>query len=367
MKPKRSFLGDEKYLSLIIPVFTLTCFGILFVYSSSTIYSFEKYNDEFLFLKKHLVFVLTAFLGLYLTLKIPFSFFLKYTPFLYLGFLLLCALTLVPHIGHKVGGAARWIKVFGYQLQPSEFLKIFTLLFASTLLTKYQNRLMPLWLLSPSFFVLLLQPDFGSCVVLALSLLAVLFVHGIPKRYFIGLLGFTALASVLLIFTKAYRLKRILSFIDPYADPLGKGFQVIQGFVAVASGGLAGKGLGESSQKLFFLPEAHTDFILAVIAEETGFLGVLSLSFLYFVFFLSLLKILLTLKDETLKLALTGFLVLMASTTLINMGVVAGVLPTKGLPLPFISSGGSALLANFFVLGLIFHIVRKQDSSSQAL
>ena len=347
---------------ILIPAFALSCFGLLFVYSSSTIYAFEKYNDEFLFLKKHSAYLILGCFALICGLKIPLDFMIKHAYKIYGAAFIICCITLTPWLGKKAGGAARWLKLGPFQFQPSEFLKISSIILVTYLIQKYQKRLIFLWPLLLSFVILLLQPDFGSTVVLILSILCCLYIAGLSRKYFLGLLVSLIPILIILVFTKAYRLQRLLSFLDPYADPLGKGFQVIQSFVAVAHGGVLGQGLGESQQKLFFLPEAHTDFILAVIAEETGFIGVFAIFALYGVFFFSILKILL--KTKKYEVLLTGLLSLLFFSMIINTGVVSGLLPTKGLPLPFISSGGSALMANFFILGLILQISNYESKNA---
>lgn len=205
----------------------------------------------------------------------------------------------------------------------------------------------------------MLQKDLGTTIVILSGYLSVLFMNGLQKKYIAGIFGALFSGFVLAVLAEPYRIARVMTFLNPFKDPLGAGFQVIQSFVAVANGGLFGRGIGESQQKLFFLPEAHTDFILAVITEEMGFLGVLVLAILYCVLYYAILRLILCAKTLSERLLASGYFSMLAVTTVINMGVVAGALPTKGLPLPFISNGGSALIANYFIIGLMAQISRR--------
>jgi cell division protein FtsW len=247
----------------------------------------------------------------------------------------------------------------GFQLQPSEFLKITSILFFAGSLTKPKFRWTSLLPLLLAFGVLLKQPDFGTTVILFVGMASVLFFYGIPKRYFFGGLALLIPVMGALAIAAPYRLKRLVAFLDPFSDPLGSGFQVIQSFVAIASGGLFGKGLGGSQQKLFFLPEAHTDFILSVIGEEMGFIGLLIIFLIYGILFYSILQVLIAVHEPFQRMVTAGLLTMLAASTLVNMGVCAGLLPTKGLTLPFISSGGSSLVANLFSIGILAQIHAK--------
>jgi cell division protein FtsW len=338
------------------PVIALLSFGLLFVYSSSSVYAGQKYGDEFIFAKKQLLYIIPGIFAAFIGARFPLSRIREQASILFFATVALTALTLVPGIGKKILGASRWISLGGFQLQPSEFLKIATVLFFAKILADKQIQLWRCVLVFFSFLVLWKQPDFGSSIILLAGLLAVLFFRGVPKRYFFGGVALLIPLVGILAIAAPYRLKRLITFLDPFADPLGSGFQVIQSFVAIASGGLFGKGLGGSQQKLFFLPEAHTDFILAVIGEEMGFVGLAIIMLIYGMLFFSLLQVLVAVKCQFSKMLTAGLLTMFASSTLINMGVCAGLLPTKGLTLPFISSGGSSLVANLFAMGLLAQI-----------
>jgi cell division protein FtsW len=375
-KPERlgffSLYGGQ---ALWFPVLALTALGLLFVYSASSVYAGQKYGDEYLFFKKQLMFLVPALVCAFLGMRIKISFFDRYAGRLFLGALVMTFLTKAPYIGKKVLGASRWIQIGGFQIQPSEFLKVAAVIFASYLLAKHPRRVLHLWPIGVAFVALLLQPDFGSTMILVSGLTAMIFLHGIPIRFFTtgALLALPALTGIMI--AAPYRVKRLVTFLDPFADPLGSGFQIIQSFVAIANGGLFGKGLGGSQQKLFFLPEAHTDFILAVIAEEMGFAGVVVVAAIYALLFIAMIQLIKRVSSHRERLLGTAIFTMLAASTIVNMGVVAGLLPTKGLPLPFVSSGGSSLLASFFMMGILSQIHRnavlggsegKADSADKA-
>lgn len=363
---------------LWIPVLALSGFGILFVYSASSVYSLQTYGNEFFFAKKQALFLIPSFIAALLGAKIPLEFFYKHIKFIFFIFVILTFATHFSHIGRRVSGAPRWLNLGPFSIQPAEFLKAFVLIFMVYLTSKLNSPTVinPNHEVKSSFykkyekvilyFCLLLAPiaiisqkDLGTTLVVVAGCLAILFMNGLPKRFFAAIFGLICSSVVLAIILEPYRISRIMTFLNPFKDPLGAGFQVIQSFIAVANGGVFGRGIGESQQKLFFLPEAHTDFILAVITEEMGFIGVLVLAILYGVLYYAILRLILYAKTQSDRLFASGVFTMLVLTTIINMGVVAGALPTKGLPLPFISNGGSALIANFFIIGLLSQISKR--------
>lgn len=350
---------------LWLPVFALTGLGILFVYSASSVYAGTNFGNEFYFVKKQLIFLIPALLAGFLGALIPANFYLRHIKTFFVGSLIITLATHLPGLGRRVGGASRWLHVGSVSIQPAEFLKIFTLLFLVSILTVKTVPVKTRWtyalLLLMAPVAIILQKDLGTTVVVLAACAAILFMNGLAKRYFFTLGAFACTGLTLAILTEPYRIKRIMTFLNPFKDPLGSGFQIIQSFVAVANGGLFGRGIGESQQKLFFLPEAHTDFILAVIAEEMGFLGVFALAALYGILFYAILRLVLVGQDHRERLIATGVFAVFVITTIINMGVVAGALPTKGLPLPFISNGGSAIISNYFMIGLVSQFVYRNS------
>lgn len=361
---------------LWIPVLALTGFGILFVYSASSLYSLQFYNDEFYFAKRQALFLIPSFIAAFIGARLPFEVLYKYIKPLFVLCLLATFATHLPHIGRRVSGAPRWLNLGPVSIQPADFLKVFSILFLVSMLTQkiqfnptlpwYKNFRVwfPIVGLAIAPVAIISQKDLGTTIVVIFGYLAVLFINGLPKRYFAGIFGLLSGGLVIAVLAEPYRIARIMAFLNPFKDPLGTGFQVIQSFVAVANGGFWGRGIGESQQKLFFLPEAHTDFILAVITEEMGFVGVLVLAILYCVLYYAILRLILYGRSFQDRLLASGCFAMLALTTIINMGVVAGAFPTKGLPLPFISNGGSALIANYFVIGLMSQISRRIYKSS---
>ena len=328
---------------------------MLFVYSASSIYALENFGNEFLFVKKQALAVAGGFFAAAIGLTLNLDFLLSKAKWIFALGVLALVLTHIPGIGHNVNGASRWIKIGPYTTQPAEFAKAATAVFAAMALSKATivreafRGILPVIIVFP---LLLKQPDFGSSVVILSAVTLMLFIAGLPMRFFAA--GFVALVPVLtsLLVFFPYRLRRLVSFLDPFADPLGSGFQVIQSFLAVASGGLFGKGLGNSTQKLFFLPEAHTDFVVAVIGEEMGFAGVFVLIAMLSLLFFALINILQSLENRAHMMLCTGLFALLSGNTLVNLGVVVGLLPTKGLPLPFVSAGGSSYVLSMFAIGV---------------
>lgn len=378
---------------LWIPVLALTGFGILFVYSASSVYSLQTYGNEFYFAKKQALFLIPSFIAAFIGAKIPLEFFYKYVKYIFILLVTLTFATHLPHIGRRVSGAPRWLNLGPFPIQPAEFLKTFTLMFMVFLCSKFsstespeltpQNKsskklkyfgnasivklqsnkkksiILNFMLLALAPISIIAQKDLGTTLVVVCGCLSILYMNGLPKRFFAAIFGFLIFAIFTAIIMEPYRIARVMTFLNPFKDPLGAGFQVIQSFVAVASGGIFGKGIGESQQKLFFLPEAHTDFILAVITEEMGFVGVLVLAVLYSVLYYAVLRLILYARTHRDRLFSAGVFAMLVLTTIINMGVVAGALPTKGLPLPFISNGGSALIANYFIIGILSQISKR--------
>lgn len=338
---------------LWFPVLALSAFGLLFVYSASSVYAGENFGDEYYFAKRHLVSIFVGIGAACAGLTLSIDFLIRHSRLIFCATLVLMAMTLLPPLGYSVNGASRWLRWGGLSLQPAEWAKIACILFAARTLSLRPRHPLKLLPVAGLFPVLLLQPDFGTTAVICFSLTIMLFVHGTPLRYFLWSLVVALPAIIGLILFAPYRMRRLITFLDPFADPLGSGFQVIQSFLAIASGGWFGKGLGNSTQKLFFLPEAHTDFVVAVIGEEMGLAGILVLTALFALFFFAAIVIVTSLTDRTHRLLATGLVALAAGNTIVNLGMVVGLLPTKGLPLPFVSAGGTAYIFSLFTVGLL--------------
>ncbi len=280
--------------------------------------------------------------------------------------LLLMALVLLPGIGANINGARRWFTLFGLTLQPVELLKPVLMIYMAYYMATFPERLKQfstglapmLVVLCVTVILLLLQPDFGNAALLALLCLCMWFVGGIPMRHLILLLSGALPIGTIILLAEPYRMQRILSFMDPWADSLGSGYQLVQSMIAFGAGGAWGAGIGQGVQKLFYLPEPFTDFISAVLAEETGLVGTLSLIALFGMVLWRGMRLAWHVKDAYRRLLVLGCVVLLAATFLINMGAAMGIMPTKGMPMPIMSYGGSALLGTCLLLGLIFSVQR---------
>jgi cell division protein FtsW len=280
---------------------------------------------------------------------------------------ILLVLVFVPKIGISAGGARRWLRLWPSTFQPSELVKLSMVIFLARYMSlpayrtdSFRSFMIPVALMGLFQLIFLKQPDFGAAMSLCLLTIAMLVLSGMRLRY-IMLLGLLLVPVSVKLLMEPYRLKRILAFLDPWKDPQGAGFQLVQSFIALGSGGLTGVGLGESKQKLSFLPESHTDFIFSLVGEELGFIGVFSLVGLFLVLFLRGISIANRTKDLFGYYLASGLSMMIALQALINFSVTAGLVPTKGLPLPFVSYGGSSLLINMMAIGILLRLSRGED------
>lgn len=346
----------------------LIAVGIVMIYSASAIYAMDKMKDPNYFLIRHLVYLgMGTFLS-WVASKVNYQALRKHAKHVLIAAVVLLVLVLVPHVGSSAGGARRWFKFLGFSFQPSEFLKIAIIFYMADFLDRkkdalddLKHTLLPaLLVLGVSAGLILKQPDLGTAVTVSLVVLVLFFGAGVRLRYLGGIAAAAVPALLYLMLAKPYRRKRILAFFHPWDDPRGVGFQIVQSFLALGSGGLFGLGLGGSQQKLFFLPESHTDFIFSIIGEELGFVGAASVVALFMVFVFSGMVIVFRSKSFFSQLLALGLVSLVGFQAVINIGVSIGALPTKGLSLPFISYGGSALIMNMVVLGLLLNISREK-------
>ncbi len=287
--------------------------------------------------------------------------------------LALLVLVLLPFVGTQMNGARRWFSVFGLTLQPVELFKPVLILYMAHYMASYPDRLVRfasglapmLVVLGISIGLLLLQPDFGNSALLAMVCLGMWFVGGVPLRQLLAIIGTMLPLGAVVLVAEPYRLRRLLSFVDPWADPLGSGYQLVQSMLAFGAGGVRGAGLGQGVQKLFYLPEPFTDFIAAVLAEELGLIGTLALIITFAILLWRGFLLAAHTCDPFARLLTTGCMLLLGATFLINMGAAMGILPTKGMPMPLMSYGGSALLGNCALLGLVFSVQRHQPRNSR--
>lgn len=337
------------------------------VYSSSFIFATEQFQNGLHFFGKQSLALSIGLFFLFLVAWIPTQNWIRFFPFIWGVGVLGLALTLIPGVGVSVGGSRRWLNLGLTRFEPSELVKIlvpwlFAFLYSHWDEADHWTKRPPAWMLwlSP-LFLLLLQPDFGTFALIIFILLLMLFVVGFAWKYFAWMAVCLIPAFTFLIVRYPYRLARVLAFINPWADPANSGFQLIQSLLSVRNGGFWGQGLGAGQGKLFFLPEAHTDFTLAVLAEETGFLGVCIVFALYGFVFLRSLQIGLNARDNTQRLVVLGVSFLFGLNTLFNIAVVLGMLPTKGLTLPFLSYGGSSLICYCIAFGWVLNVERQSE------
>jgi len=366
-------MGEEMWsplpahVQLWLEVSFLILAGLIMIYSSSSMMALQRYGDSAYFLKRQMLWV---FLGVSIMIVFSRVSYEKYKAWvgpLLLASLAALVLVLIPSIGTEVNNARRWFRVGSFQLQPAEFVKVIWVIYLSVSISKKQDRIrqfsigyLPHVLMCAVFSALLLkQPDFGMTVILAFMTAVMLLVGGVPVLYLLSIVPIAGAAAYKFVYLVTYRWERVTAFLDPWTDHLASGYQLIQAWIAVGSGGFWGKGLGASQQKLGYLPEAHTDFILAVMGEEMGFVGIAFMCLAFLLLFHTGMTISRNAPDFMGSVMALGLTLLITVQALINMGVVLGLFPTKGLTLPFVSYGGSAFTANCLAVGILMNIARK--------
>ena len=345
----------------------LLSIGIVMIYSASAIYALDRMGDSSYFIKRHLAYLAVGTVLAFWIASVNYQDLRKHTLPILGTALVLLVVVLIPHVGHSTGGARRWFKVLGFSFQPSEFLKIALIFYMADYLERKKGTLsdikhtvLPaLFVLGASAGLILKQPDLGTAVTIALVMLILFFAAGFHIKYLLVIVVAAIPSLAYLMLAKPYRRKRILAFFHPWDDPRGVGFQIIQSFLALGSGGIFGVGLGKSQQKLFYLPESHTDFIFSIIGEELGFMGASAVILLFIIFIFAGMVIVFRARNLFSQLLSLGLISLISIEATINIGVSIGALPTKGLSLPFISYGGSALLANMAALGLLVNVSKE--------
>jgi cell division protein FtsW len=350
---------------LLAAVAGLAGLGVVMVFNVSYFYAQAHYGDPFLFFRKHLVSLALGAVALFLASRLRLDLLERWANVLLLLNLAALLVVLIPGIGAERGGARRWLVAGGFSLQPSELTKLAIVLFLARWLSRereavrrWSGLFTPLAVVGAAAGLVLLQPDFGSAVIFAALLLLMLFVGGARAVHLLGLGAAGAAALGLLATVAEYRVRRLLCFLDPWQDSQGCGFQLVQSLIALGSGGVAGVGLGQSRQKMFFLPEAHTDFILALVGEELGLCGVLLVLLLFALIAARGFRIAARHPDSFARLLAFGLTLVVVLGAVVNVGVVLGLLPTKGLPLPFVSYGGSAMLGAMLSAGVLVALSR---------
>ena len=349
---------------LLVLIAALLGVGIIAVYSASAMASEATYGGSSHFILTHL-FAMVLGIGLAIgCLMVPYATVRRSAGWLLLLSILL--LILVDLFGQEVGGARRWFHIWRWSLQPSELAQLSLIVYLADFLARRTERIQDFWrgLLPPLLVtgftagLVLIQPDLGTTIVMGAVAILLFCVAKARWQHLTLLIGVAVVVFGVLIAGEEYRRQRILAFLDPWADPRGNGYQILQSYFAMASGGFAGLGVGASLQKLFFLPSAHTDFIFAIIGEELGLLGATAVILLLGLFLACGMKIAIAAQDLFSKYLVCGLVGMIGFEAMVNIAVVTGMLPTKGLPLPLISYGGSSMLINLLACALIVHASR---------
>lgn len=355
---------------IIVAVIILMILSLFMIYSASYVWAEYKFNNEFKYVINQGIFVIIGIIMMFIISNINTDIYYKYASLILFSCLIFLILVLIPGIGIVRNGSRSWFGIGSFSIQPSEFSKIGLIIFTSKYLSKsnkflknYKEGVFPiLFILFLIFGLIMLEPDFGTGMIIVLSIIALLFVAGVNIRFFIGLGILGVIGIVILIVIAPYRMDRITSFLNPWNDPLGTGFQIIQSLYAIGPGGLFGVGYLNSRQKNFYLPEPQTDFIFSIIAEEFGIVGALTILVLFAIILIRCIKI--SLKQENLfqKYLSFGLTFQLIIQVIINLSVVIGLIPVTGVTLPFLSYGGSSLLTSLIGIGIILNISKNQEN-----
>jgi cell division protein FtsW len=348
----------------LISLTILVIVGVIMVFSSSYIFAKEHYGTSVYFFLKQLIFVSVGAFGAWIISRTKFSFWVKYAFFIHLISTFLLLLPFMPGMGKVVKGAYRWIQLGSIGFQPGELIKYTSLMAALAFFDNFnrmdkQSRMIHATGLIAPLIILLLQPDFGTFTICFILMTFVCYLSAFPRRYFYYTIFGGIVTGIPILLMQSYRVKRLFAFLDPWKNAQTSGFQIIQSYLAFANGSVWGQGLGNSNEKLFYLPEAHNDFIFSVMGEELGFMGVFFVVGVFLLLIYFGFRLALSLNDRKGTILISSVVFTLGLQVVLNMGVVLGLLPTKGLNLPFISYGGSSLICNFFGIGLILATVRQ--------
>ncbi len=340
------------------------------IYSASSIWAEYKFHDSFHYVKQQALFTVAGFILMYMISKIDYKVYFKKANIILGICLLLLILVLIPGIGSVRNGSRSWFGIGPFGIQPSEFTKLALIIFTSKYLSKsnkflksYKHGVFPILLIAILCFgLIMLQPDLGTGLVLMMSIIALLFIAGVNMKFFYGIGIIGIIGICILIAIAPYRMDRITSFLDPWKDPLGTGFQMIQSLYAIGPGGLLGQGFLNSRQKHFYLPEPQTDFIFSIICEEFGVVGCILVCALFMIVFYRGIKIALRTKNTFAKYLAFGMIFQMIFQASMNLCVVIGLIPVTGVTLPFLSYGGSSLLISMISIGILLNISKSSNN-----
>ena len=359
-------MKKDFYKILFFMIVLLSIFGLLMIYSASSVWALYKFNDSFHYIKYQSIFFIIGIILMFFISKVDYKLYYKYSNIILLISFILLILVLIPGIGSIRNGSRSWFGIGSLGIQPSEAAKISLIIFTSKYLSnssnyinKYFKGIIPILLITLLFFgLIMLQPDLGTATIIFISIIMILFIAGADMKFFIGggILG--VIGVVFLIIIAPYRVDRITSFLNPWKDPLGTGFQMIQSLYAIGPGGLLGNGYLNSIQKHFYLPEPQTDFIFSIITEEFGVVGAIIVILSFGIILYRGIKISLNSNDAFGKYLSFGILFQLIFQAIMNLSVVVGLIPVTGVTLPFLSYGGSSLLVSMLSMGIILNISR---------
>ncbi|OGC33787.1 cell division protein FtsW [candidate division WOR-1 bacterium RIFOXYB2_FULL_48_7] len=350
----------------LFAVLSLLAIGGLMIFSASPVMGM-KYGDSFYFIKRHLFYLLLGLAAFYYGFKIDLETVKRHAQTIFIIAVGSLALVFIPGVGRSVLGASRWIELGFISFQPSEFIKLATVIFLAKWLTDkqivirdfFRGLLPPLMFFGVIGLLIIKQPDLGTALTIGATVFLMLFVAGAQIKQLAGLCLAGIIGVLGLSVTSPYRLRRLVAYLDPWKDPQGAGFQIIQSLLAVGSGGVFGLGLGASKQKFYYLPQQFTDFIFAILCEELGLIGGAAVVVLFITFAGRGFKIALSSNDQFKVLLASGIVAWITIQAMINIMVVVGIVPTTGIPLPFISYGGTATIINLFAVGMVLNVSRK--------
>ncbi|NWL86810.1 MULTISPECIES: stage V sporulation protein E [unclassified Paenibacillus] len=351
---------------LLASILSLLTIGIVMVYSAGSVLGFHDYGDSFYFVKRQALFAVLGLVAMFFTMNFDYRLLKRYAKIGLIICFALLVIVLIPGIGVVRGGARSWLGISSFGIQPSEFMKLGMILFLSYWLSKEDYRitqfarglLPPLGIIGLAFGMIMLQPDLGTGTVMLGASMLIVFTAGARIKHLVGLAAVGAVGFVGLILAAPYRLARITAFLDPWSDPLGAGYQIIQSLYAIGPGGLAGLGLGMSRQKYSYVPEPQTDFIFSILAEELGFIGGLLVLMLFLILIWRGMRVAMTIDDTFGSLLAVGIVGMVGVQVVINIGVVIGLMPVTGITLPLISYGGSSLTLMLTALGILLNLSR---------
>lgn len=349
-------------------MYTLLAIGVVMIYSASAVYADQVFHSPTYFLRRQLFYVIIGSFLFFLSSALDPDFLRRHSRLLMGIAVILLFAVFLPVLGRTAGGARRWVQLPFFTFQPVEYAKVAMCVYLADYISRKREPITkgslsvfyaPFILLFLIFALVIAQPDLGSCIFLFLLMGILFFISGIRFRYILFALTLALALVIFLIWQAPYRMSRITAYLDPWKDPKGSGFQIIQSFIAFGLGGIKGVGLGQSTQKLFYLPQSHTDFIFSIIGEELGLIGASAVVALYAVFFFFGNRLAQKCREPYLRLLAFSLVILITLQALINLLVAVGLIPTKGLPLPFVSYGGTALVFHMISVGILVAIDKK--------